>query len=128
MVIINSPNIIKQVRSRWLIGESVLGGFIGEYSSSAMGQDYKAYKLSINPSAGGHVDLTLTGSLGEGLTVKQQSAETFLVYSTDSKYDKIGSKYGFEEFGLAEQEWKQMQEEILTVVLDSIMNKTYQNI
>lgn len=125
VIIINSPNIISQVRKRWLIGESVLGGFIGEYSSSQMGQDYKAYKMSLNPKAGGHVDLTLTGALGEGLTVKQQSQETFLIYSTDSKYDEIGSKYGFDEFGLSDYEWHEMNQEILAVVLESILNKTY---
>lgn len=125
VVIINSANIINQVKSRWIIGESVLGGFIGEYSSSPMGQDYKAYKLSINPRAGGHVDLTLTGALGEGLTVKQQSQQTFLVYSTDSKYNMLGEKYGFAEFGLADHEWIEMQNEILDVVLNTIMNKTY---
>ena len=128
VVIINSPNIIREVRKRWLIGESVEGGFIGEYSNSQMGQDYRAYKLSLNPSASGHVDLTLTGSLGDGLTVKQQSSESFLVYSTDSKYDEIGDKYGFEEFGLAEHEWYEMQQEMIEVVLDLVLSKTYANI
>lgn len=125
VIIINSPNLIKQVRSRWLIGESVDGGIIGEYSNSPMGQDYKAYKLSLNPSAGGNVDLTLTGALSEGITLKQQGTESFLIYSTDSKYDEIGSKYGFEEFGLSDQEWYEMQQEILSVVLESILNKSY---
>tara|TARA_R110000851_G_scaffold21450_2_gene64307 strand:+ start:222 stop:557 length:336 start_codon:yes stop_codon:yes gene_type:complete len=108
-----------------LVGESVLGGFIGEYSSSQMGQDYKAYKMSLNPKASGHVDLTLTGALGEGLTVKQQSQETFLIYSTDSKYQEIGDKYGFSEFGLSDYEWYEMNEEILSLVLEIILNKTY---
>jgi hypothetical protein len=125
IIIINSPNIIREVKSRWLIGESAVGGFIGEYSSSQLGQDYKAYKMSLNPSAGGHVDLTLTGSLGEGLTVKAQSSESFLIYSTDSKYKEIGDKYGFEEFGLTDLQWHEFQQEILAVVLDSIINKSY---
>jgi hypothetical protein len=90
-----------------------------------MGQDYKAYKMSLNPSAGGHVDLTLTGALGDGLTVKQESLESFLVYSTDEKYDKIGSKYGFEEFGLSESEWDEMQNEIIDFMLTDILNKSY---
>ena len=126
LVIINSPNIIRQVQKRWLIGESVLGGFIGEYSNSQMGQDYKAFKMSLNPSAGGHVDLTLTGALSENITVKQKSQDSFLVYSTDSKYDEIGSKYGFEEFGLAEHEWDEMQQEILAFALETVLKKTYE--
>jgi hypothetical protein len=125
LIIINSSNIINQVRQRWLMGESALGGFIGEYSSSQMGQDYKAYKMSINSKAGGHVDLTLTGDLGAGITVKKQSSESFLVYSTDSKYEEIGSKYGFDEFGLTDLEWAEMQSEMLEIVLDHVLNKTY---
>lgn len=90
-----------------------------------MGRDYKAYKMSLNPSAGGHVDLTLTGALGAGLTVKKQTNESFLVFSTDSKYKEIGDKYGFEEFGLAEHEWVEMQQEMYNVILEMVMNKTY---
>jgi hypothetical protein len=90
-----------------------------------MGQEYKAYKMSINPKAGGNVDLTLTGSLSENITIKQQGIDKFLVYSTDEKYDEIGSKYGFEEFGLSEMEWYEMQQEIFQVVLESVLNQTY---
>ena len=90
-----------------------------------MGQDYKAYKMSINPKARGHVDLTLTGALGEGMTVEQKTQESFLIYSTDKKYDEIGSKYGFEEFGLTDLEWHEMKEEMILVVLDHVVNRAY---
>ena len=80
----------------------------------------------MNPKAGGHVDLTLTGALSENITVKKQTQETFLIYSTDEKYDKIGSKYGFDEFGLSDEEWHEMQEEILSFVIETILNKTYE--
>ncbi|MCP4065077.1 MAG: hypothetical protein GY740_17760, partial [Gammaproteobacteria bacterium] len=123
LVILNSPNIIREVKARWLIGESVKGGIIGEYSGSPLGQEYKSYKMALNPSAKGTVDLTLTGALGEGLQVKPLGQTEFLVFSIDEKYQKLGEKYGFEEFGLAEHEWKQMQEEIYLFALNTIMEK-----
>lgn len=126
LIIINSPNILRQVRKRWLIGESVFGGFIGEYSSSKIGQDYKAYKMSINPSAKGHVDLTLTGALGDGLTIKKATQTSFEIFSTDEKYEKIGNKYGFAEFGLSDSEWLEMEDEIIAFVLESIINESYE--
>lgn len=126
LVIINSPNILRTVRKRWLLGESVFGGFIGEYSSSKVGQDYKAYKMSINPSAGGHVDLTLTGALGDGLTIKEATQTTFEIFSTDEKYKKIGLKYGFDEFGLSDSEWLEMQDEILAFALETIIKESYE--
>lgn len=108
------------------MGESVLGGFIGDYSMSQMGQDYKAYKMSINPKAGGHVDLTLTGALGEGLTTKLTSSDSFQIFSTDKKYKDIGNKYGFREFGLSESEWLELSDEIGAFALSSILNRIYE--
>lgn len=122
LVILNSPNIIRDVRARWLIGESVLGGKIGDYAWS----DYRAYKMSLNPSAGGYVDLTLTGALGLGLTVKEQTTTTFKIFSIDSKYEKIGNQYGFEEFGLSDSEWIMMQDEIFQFALETILSKAYE--
>lgn len=118
----NSPNIIKDVRRRWAIGESVEGGIIGEYRS----EEYRQYKMFLNPSAKGNVDLTLTGSLGENITVKQQAADAFLIYSTDEKYQKIGKKYGFDEFGLSDEEWYIMSQEVLALALDHVMNLAYE--
>ena len=67
----NSPNIINEVRKRWIVGESVNGGVIGQYSLSQIGQEYKAYKMSLNPRANGHVDLILTG---QGLVYSDHKA------------------------------------------------------
>ena len=126
LIIINSPNIIREVKSRWLIGESVLGGFIGEYSNSQMGQEYKAYKMSINPRAKGRVDLTLTGALGAGLTIKKATSNEFKIFSVDSKYKMIGQKYGFEEFGLSDSQWIELSQEILTFAIESAIKKIYE--
>ena len=126
LIIINSPNLLSLVRKRWLLGESVLGGFIGEYSNSQMGQDYKAYKMAINPLAGGRVDLTLTGALGDGLTIKKVTGVEFEIFSTDEKYKKIGNKYGFEEFGITDLEWNELEQEIFNFAIETMINRTYE--
>lgn len=130
-MILNSPNIIREVKSRWLLGESVFGGAIGGKLSSAnfgeyRSSEYKAFKISYNPQASGRVDLTLTGALGAGLNVKKNSSTIFQVLSADSKYSEIGNKYGFEEFGLSDSEWITMQDEILAFALETIIKKTYE--
>lgn len=121
-MILNSPNIIRTVRKRWLIGESAKGGLIGEYQSG----EYRAFKIGLNPSASGTVDLTLTGALGAGLIVKTINSTTFEVLSTDEKYEKIGGKYGFDEFGLSESEWLEISDEILAFALETIIKRTYE--
>ena len=128
LVILNSPNILSTVRKRWLIGESVFGGKIGDYKPFTMpnGETYQQYKISLNPSAKGYVDLTLSGALGDGLTIKKIVETDFKVFSTDFKYNKIGDKYGFEEFGLSDLEWQEMSDEILIFALESMLKKTYE--
>ena len=122
VIIINSPNLIRQVKARWIIGKSVNGGRIGEYRSP----DYKAYKLMINPSAGGYVDLMLTGSLVENLIVKPLGNTAFEMLSTDSKYDKLSKKYGKQEFGLSDDEWAEFSYEISHFILQDILEKSYE--
>lgn len=126
LIILNKNNIFEDVKRRWKIGESSLGGIIGEYSNSPLGQEYKSYKMSINPSAGGNVDLTLTGALGRGLTIKKINSTDYKLFSTDSKYEMLGDKYGFDEFGLSESEWLEMQSELLVFALENAIKLTYE--
>lgn len=91
-----------------------------------MGQDYKAYKMTINPLAGGRVDLTLTGALGDGLTIKKVTGVEFEIFSADEKYKKIGNKYGFEEFGITDLEWYDLEQEIFNFAIETMINRTYE--
>lgn len=122
LIILNAPNLIQKVRSRWQLGESVFGGAIGEYRSS----EYRAYKISLNPKAGGKVDLTLTGALSDGLALRPLGGEKFELFSNDEKYRKIGNKYGFSEFGLSDNEWQELQEELYQFALETMLNRTYE--
>lgn len=100
------PYIKDVIKKRWLSGESVNGGDIldletGEGYSSLK---YKNLKILKNPNAGGKVDLTLTGALGDNINIKVNSNGDYEIYSDDVKYIEIGKKYGFEEFGLNNNE------------------------
>lgn len=59
-----------------------------------MGQEYRLFKLSINPLAGGTVDLILTGSTIKHLQVVSLGNGEFELYSTDHKWPDLVAKYG----------------------------------
>lgn len=127
ILIFESSNIVNKVKTRWSWGRGVNGGIIGEYSKSQLGQKYRAYKLTKNPNARGTVDLILSGSLSNKLTLKRLGG-LFEVISTDSKFNSIGQKYGFEEFNLTEEETKQLQNEIIEKILTNYTYEVWQNV
>lgn len=125
LISLNQGIIIQEIWRRWELGNSVDGGKIGTYSKSPLGQAYAAQKNKQNPLAGyGNVDLTLSGALGENLTVKKQGGN-YKIFSTDEKYQKIGAKYGFDEFGLTEGEMLDFLSELFSVGTQTILTKIY---
>lgn len=120
MIQLNFPNIQSDILRRWSFGKSVDGGIIGTYFSD----EYRQYKIELNPLAGGNVDLTLTGSLGEKLNIKK-IGKNYQIFSEDEKYEKIGKKYGFEEFGLTEEERYLFFEELISFTLETQLNSIY---
>ena len=121
LILLNQGNVIREIWKRWEKGLSVNGG---EIQPKYRSKEYQAFKKSINPLAGGKVDLTLTGALEEALTIKKQG-DKFKIYSTDEKYNKIGKKYGFNEFGLNETEMIEFLEELHSVSLNTILTNIY---
>lgn len=118
---INSTEIIRLVKNRLKYGQSVYGGKVGTYAS----EEYAAMKHQQNPLAGfGNVDLFLTGSLSDDITVIKKG-ERFEILSTDEKYSKIANKYGAEEFGLTEDQLQEFLHECYISSLNTIINKTY---
>ena len=107
--------IRNMIKHRWLTGASVDGGKIGEYSNSLN----RSIKLLVNPLAGGSVDLTLTGALGDSIELVKNDSGNYEIISSDSKYFEIGNKYGFEEFGLTDQEMSL----IMTILGKTINNR-----
>lgn len=122
-LIFESRNIVDKVRKRWSWGRGVNGGLIGEYASS----DYRVFKMAKNPNAKGTVDLILSGSLSNKLTLKKLGG-LFEIVSTDYKFDKIGKKYGFEQFNLTSEETKQLMGEIYENILTNYTYEVWQNV
>lgn len=119
-ILFNSANITEQIRGRWKFGKSVDGGIIGKYRNN----DYEAFKVSINSSASGNVDLTLTGSLGNNLVIRRKGQLQYEIVSTDWKFGEIALKYGVEEFNLdAEQ-----QQELFFLLEYSVLEEFYNNL
>lgn len=114
-------NLIRDtIKKRWLRGESVNGGII-KNKNTGLGYSslkYKNLKLVKNPSAGGNVDLTFTGALGDRIEVII-NGDNFEIISTDSKYLEISLKYGEDEFGLNNEE----KEYIFDKLLSNFFNK-----
>jgi len=116
-----SDKVVFMIKERWSNGESVDGGDItnkatgGGYASLS----YKNLKLVKNPKASGKVDLTFTGSLGDKIKLVINSSGDFDIISEDSKYNEIGLKFGFDEFGLNLQE----RETIMNMIEKSIIEK-----
>lgn len=121
VILTDSELIIRDVRDRWQHGDGVEGGVIGIYRN----KDYELFKASINPLAGGAVDLMLTGKLAGGLSIRRQG-DLYQIYSTDSKYEKIGKQYGFEEYGLTKEQLDALFERIYVTVMEKILTKLWQ--
>jgi len=113
--------ILDYVIERWQRGQGVNGGVIGEYRN----EDYAIFKNQKNPLAGfGNVDLIDTGELKDGLFI-QELWSVFIIKSSDPKYKMIADKYGIEEFGLTEQQMKEILAEIKNNTFETIINNTY---
>lgn len=113
--------IREKIKDRWLLGVDPDGNKIGFYRSG----EYAGFKADLNNKAGlGNVDLTLTGALGRGIKVK--GFNTGLeIYSTDSKYDEITSKYGDYNFNLSDEVRDELFNEVLGEILNEVINTSY---
>lgn len=81
------------------------GSKIGDYRNS----DYAAFKQSINPKAGGHVDLMLTGKFAGGMEQVAKGQGTFVFKSLDSKSEMLQGRYGKDIMGLNQETFNEKQ-------------------
>lgn len=119
IIVLNTANVITDVRNRWEYGESVRGGIIGRYREPM----YAEYKRSLNPNANGTVDLMLTGSLVDHLTLKKISEGIYQVISTDEKYTKLAAKYGSYQFGITDEQRYSLYEDIEKVAIAEVFKQ-----
>lgn len=118
---LNSTELIRLVKNRLKYGQGVDGGVIGKYQN----EEYAMFKHQQNPLAGyGNVDLFLTGSLSDDITVMRKG-DKFEIFSTDEKYKDLAKKYGAEQFGLTEDQLQEFLYECYMLTLETIINNTY---
>lgn len=79
----------------------------------------------MNSRANGNVDLTLTGALGRGLTVRKKSDKQYEIFSTDSKFDAISDKYGIENFNMDEQQTNELFDMLHLMALETYLQNVY---
>jgi len=115
LIIFNSTNIVEGIRTRWLFGKDPNGNIIGNYRS----RDYQMFKVGMNSKAGGNIDLTLTGTLGRGLTIRKKSDKQYEIFSTDSKFGEISSKYGIENFNMDQQQTNELFDMLYLMALET---------
>jgi hypothetical protein len=121
LIIFNSENIVDGIRRRWSFGKDVNDGSIGEYRSS----EYKAFKVYSNPKAGGSVDLTLTGALGNGLTIRKKGTKQYEIFSTDYKFKRIADKYGIEQFNLDAIQLDELIDMLYFTAIEEYLDNVY---
>lgn len=109
------------IKSRWKLGKRPDGSLIGFYRDV----DYAIFKQQINSVAGGDVDLTLTGSLGDKIKVILQS-KGIEIYSDDWKFEQISTKYGIDNFNITEEQENKLLDEIMKEVVNNIMSRVWQ--
>jgi hypothetical protein len=92
----HEDDIVDLNRNQMMLGEDSGGGIIGRYSNPI----YEAFKESINPRAGGLVDLKLSGGFQGNMFLKGTSFP-FTVDSHDEKRSKLieGDGYSEKVFG-----------------------------
>ena len=89
-IITKDPSLINRKQWEFLHGEDPFGNDIGVYAN----EDYRLFKIQLNPLAGGKVDLILTGATKNALRIVPIGNREFYLESTDWKWDNLVDKYG----------------------------------
>lgn len=121
LIIFNSSNIVEGIRRRWLFGKDPNGNIIGNYRS----RDYQMFKVGFNSFANGNVDLTLTGALGRGLTIRKKSDSQYEIFSTDWKFGKIAEDYGIENFNMDGQQTTELFDMLHLMALETYLQNVW---
>lgn len=104
-IILRDRKIIDRKRDELKAGVSPDGSEIGTYRS----QSYAVFKESINPFAGGSVDLILTGAYHRAIKTLSLGNSEFTLRSSDSKRDDLIQKYGIDNEGINQEIWNKLQ-------------------
>lgn len=117
----NKESILNLVKTRLLNGESVTNpnDVIGYYKNDS----YAKLKKQQNPLAGGTVDLFKTGDFHRYFDITDINENLFRIYSSDEKYIELGKKYGFKQFGLTKEQYKNLLDSTKAYLIEKIFEK-----
>lgn len=119
--LLERENDIKQmIKTRWKLGKRPNGDLIGFYRDV----EYAIFKQTINPSAGGDVDLILSGNLVNSIRLTLQSKGIEII-STDEKFEEISLKYGLDNFNITDDEETILLDTITAEVIKDIFLKVW---
>ena len=76
-------------------------------------EDYSRYKMSLNPLAGGFVDLIKTGAFIDSFKLNKPKENRYLFGATNSKRGELVKKYGIDIMGLNQGVFDKFQKEII---------------
>lgn len=95
-LVLQQKQIIEYQKAQMLHGQTATGDKIGKYKN----KDYARKKANLNPLAGyGYVDLRLHNEFQRNITIRFFS-DSYVIFSTDSKAEKLVQDYGPNIFGL----------------------------
>ena len=104
-IVESDRKIVAYKQDRFELGLRPNGNFIGKYKSKS----YELYKASLNPRAGGAVDLIRTGSFTNNLFVDGKGNRKFIFDSSDRKTKLLKGKYGDDIMGFNDEDWEELQ-------------------
>ena len=106
-IVVNDEEIIFYKINDFKQGVRPDGSLIGRYRS----KNYELFKASLNPIAGGAVDLILTGSFVNKLYVHSLGMSRFIFKSRDKKSGLLQERWGQDIMGLNQKDFDKLQKE-----------------
>ena len=112
-------NLVEQKKTEFERGLRPDGTLIGDYRS----ESYRIFKQSLNPLAGGHVDLMLTKAFISSMFVKP-FGKGYIFDASNNKTDKLKGQYGLDIMGLNQEWFNQRQREVYRdLLIEKIKNQ-----
>lgn len=104
-IVLNDPQLKREKESEFKDGLRPDGTIIGYYRDV----EYAIFKNEINPSAGGRVDLILSGDFVRAMRVELVAPTAYIFNSTDWKTSHLIGKYGQDIMGINDDYWTKRQ-------------------
>lgn len=109
-LILKEENAVKQLKEAdFLEGDIYGNGTLVRYRS----KNYEIFKARKNPTAGGAVDLIVTGQFVDAMYLLKPRGNKYRFGNTDKKRNILKEMYGDNIFGLNQAVFEKFQKEII---------------